>query len=109
MKPPTLKQIQDYIHFKGFRHVDAEILYNYYESIGWKVGRNPMKNWRSAVSGWNAREKKKGTPAKAREVLCRNCGSPATGSYGTVAHCHDEVCHRAAGDTSYRAPEKIFA
>jgi hypothetical protein len=27
----------------------------YYESNGWKVGRNPMKNWKSAAAGWAAR------------------------------------------------------
>jgi uncharacterized protein YdaU (DUF1376 family) len=27
----------------------------YYQSNGWKVGRNPMKSWQSAVAGWAAR------------------------------------------------------
>ena len=25
---------------------------NYYESNGWKVGRNPMKSWKGAVVTW---------------------------------------------------------
>jgi len=27
----------------------------YYESNGWKVGKNPMKCWKSALSGWRVR------------------------------------------------------
>lgn len=29
----------------------TEFFLNYYESNGWKVGKNPMKNWQSAVCG----------------------------------------------------------
>ena len=25
---------------------------DYYESNGWKVGKNPMKDWRAAVRTW---------------------------------------------------------
>ena len=104
MKPPTLKQIKDYIHLKGYQHVDGEDLYNYYESIGWMRGKTPIKKWKNAVAGWNSREKRKGTPAKARQVVCHNCGDPTTGSYGNVPYCHKQACHWAAGDTSYRGP-----
>lgn len=27
----------------------------YYESNGWRVGKNPMKDWRAAARNWNAR------------------------------------------------------
>ena len=30
----------------------AENFLNYYESNGWKVGKNPMKNWHCAVANW---------------------------------------------------------
>lgn len=26
--------------------------YNYYESNGWKVGKNPMRNWKAALANW---------------------------------------------------------
>ena len=32
--------------------VDPEQWLAYYESNGWKVGRNPMKDWRAAVRTW---------------------------------------------------------
>ncbi len=35
----------------------ANRFYDYYESNGWYVGKNRMKSWRHAVSGWMARTK----------------------------------------------------
>jgi hypothetical protein len=32
--------------------VDPERFFTYYESNGWKVGRNAMKDWRAAVRTW---------------------------------------------------------
>lgn len=62
-KPPTLDEIKAYIQEKNLLYVSAERFYNYYESIGWKVGKNKMKSWKAAISGWNARE----TPSTAHK------------------------------------------
>ena len=53
-KPPTVEQINDYIREKTY-HVDPERFYHFYESKNWMVGKNKMKNWKSAVAGWNQR------------------------------------------------------
>jgi hypothetical protein len=34
---------------------EVEKFYNHYESQGWMVGKNKMKNWKSAMSGWKNR------------------------------------------------------
>lgn len=34
---------------------EAEKFFFYYESNGWRVGKNPMKCWKSALSGWRVR------------------------------------------------------
>ena len=31
---------------------EAEKFFNYYESNGWRVGKNPMKNWKTSASNW---------------------------------------------------------
>lgn len=31
---------------------EAKKFFNYYESNGWRVGRNPMKNWQAAARNW---------------------------------------------------------
>lgn len=56
-KKPSINDLESYITEKGYV-VDAESFFNYYESNGWKVGRNPMKSWQSALASWNARDKK---------------------------------------------------
>lgn len=34
---------------------EAKKFFCYYDSNGWRVGKNPMKNWKSAFKGWCAR------------------------------------------------------
>lgn len=34
---------------------ETELFMAHYESNGWKVGKNPMKDWTKAVSGWKIR------------------------------------------------------
>jgi len=43
--------------------IEAEKFFNYYESNGWKVGKNPMKNWKAAANNWitNSNTYAKGT------------------------------------------------
>lgn len=51
-----------YCEEKGY-HVDAERFVSYYEAIGWKVGRNPMKSWQAAVRTWASKGKSTVAPA----------------------------------------------
>ena len=48
---PTIAEIQTYCQEKN-KTIDAERFWNFYESKGWKVGKNPMKDWRAAVCNW---------------------------------------------------------
>ena len=48
---PTLSEIKAYCIERGNK-VDAQHFYDYYESNGWKVGKNSMKNWEAAVRTW---------------------------------------------------------
>lgn len=48
---PTLSEIKAYCIERGNK-VDAQHFYDYYESNGWKVGKNAMKNWQAAVRTW---------------------------------------------------------
>ena len=49
---PTVEEIRAYIQEKGYTF-DAEAFFAYYESNGWKVGRNQMKNWKMACTTWS--------------------------------------------------------
>ena len=43
--------------------IESSKFVNFYESKGWKVGKNPMKNWKAAANNWitNKKEDAKGT------------------------------------------------
>lgn len=49
--PPTPEDVREYCREHEYR-VDADRFVALYESNGWKVGRNPMKDWRAAVRYW---------------------------------------------------------
>lgn len=53
--PPTIDEVTAYCHERGNR-VDPERFIAYYESNGWKVGRNSMKDWKAAVRTWEKRD-----------------------------------------------------
>ena len=54
--PPTLDEIKAYCKEKGYTRTNPEAFYAHYDSVGWKVGKNPMKKWKSALTGWELRE-----------------------------------------------------
>ena len=59
---PTQEQIREYM-LEQRMNDESERFYNYYEAVGWKVGRNPMKNWKAAVITW----KKNQQPVQQQE------------------------------------------
>ena len=52
---PTLDDIFDYCSERQ-NNVDYQKFYDYYSSNGWKVGKNPMKDWKAAVRTWEKNE-----------------------------------------------------
>lgn len=48
---PTLEEVKEYCAERK-NGVDAERFVNYYTANGWKVGKNPMKDWKAAVRTW---------------------------------------------------------
>ena len=48
---PTEAEVQAYVNEKGY-DVNVEAWYAHYESNGWKVGSNPMKDWKACVRYW---------------------------------------------------------
>lgn len=54
---PTLEQVQALVSMKGL-DVDPERFCAYYESVGWKIGKQPMKSWQAALRTWDLKAKK---------------------------------------------------
>lgn len=57
--PPTVDEVRAYCTEKGYT-VDADRFVDYYTSNGWRVGKNPMKDWKAAVRTWNGKEQPNG-------------------------------------------------
>ena len=53
--PPTLQMVSEYIQENDY-NVDAEAFMDYYNSKGWMVGRNKMKDWQASVRNWSRNE-----------------------------------------------------
>ena len=54
---PTIEEVQAYCEERN-NGVDAQRWFDYYESNGWKVGRNPMRDWKASLRTWERKETK---------------------------------------------------
>ena len=50
--PPSLEEVKLEAAKIGLPETEAAKFCSYYESNGWKVGRNPMKSWPAAMIHW---------------------------------------------------------
>lgn len=49
--PPTLEEVTSYCQERG-NNVNPQKFVDYYQSNGWKVGKNSMKDWKASVRTW---------------------------------------------------------
>lgn len=64
--PPTVDDVRAYCNEHGYG-IDPEYFVDYYESNGWRVGKNPMRDWKACVRTWvkNEYSRKGGTTNNA--------------------------------------------
>ena len=55
-KKPTLDELKEYC-LSSSLSVDYQYFYDYYESNGWRVGKNPMKDWKATLRNWDRKNK----------------------------------------------------
>ena len=55
---PTLEEVQQYC-LERKNNINAEKFIDYYESNGWKVGRNSMKDWKATIRTWEKNQEEK--------------------------------------------------
>jgi DNA-binding MarR family transcriptional regulator len=55
---PTIDELIDYCN-QNVLNVDPENFIDYYNSNGWKVGKNPMKDWQATAKTWHRNNKNK--------------------------------------------------
>ena len=61
-KKPSVNDVELYC-IERDNKIDAISFVNFYESKGWMVGKNKMKDWRACVRTWEMRDKNKKTYA----------------------------------------------
>jgi hypothetical protein len=70
---PTLSELIDEFNCRvPDPQAQATKFLNYYESNGWKVGRNAMKSWPHAVTNWISNSQPQATPSTRRTKLIEN-------------------------------------
>jgi hypothetical protein len=60
---PKLIEVENYCKERN-NNIDAEAFIAFYESKGWMIGKNKMKDWKQAVITWEKRNYKKPTMSK---------------------------------------------
>ena len=54
--PPTIEMVTNYCKERK-NNIDPEQFINFYNSKGWMIGKNKMKDWQSAIYTWEKRDK----------------------------------------------------
>ena len=67
--PPSFDEAMLEGSKQGLPRAEVEKFMAYYESNGWKVGKNSMKNWRPAMVGWRTRWEQNGRPGITGQTL----------------------------------------
>tara|TARA_R110001599_G_scaffold6912_1_gene34274 strand:+ start:643 stop:1260 length:618 start_codon:yes stop_codon:yes gene_type:complete len=60
---PTILEVENYCKERN-NNIDAEAFVSFYESKGWMIGKNKMKDWKKAIITWEKRNYKKPTMSK---------------------------------------------
>ena len=62
--PPTIEEVAAYVAEKSL-DMDPDAFCDFYASKGWKVGNQPMKDWKAAARNW-ARSDREGSRGKPK-------------------------------------------
>lgn len=95
---PTLSQITQYCIERN-NNVNAEQFYDYYESNGWKVGKNSMKDWKACVRTWERNGYDKPIKKKNNKQDALNDMRDLMNEYGGVNEQSNEPSTEDTGST----------
>ena len=69
---PTVEQVAAYMTTIELPTTEAERFHDFYESNGWRVGKNPMKNWQCACRNWKRNYKNYGAQGGIKPIQSKN-------------------------------------
>lgn len=62
--PPTVEEVKTYCDERN-NGIDPEEFVSFYESKGWMIGKNKMKDWKAAIRTWEKNHKQNGVNSNA--------------------------------------------
>ena len=77
-KKPSIEEIKSYCSERK-NNVNAEKFFNFYESKGWLIGKNKMKDWKACVRTW---EQKDNVKVEQESEYKRRMKNDTSGFYG---------------------------
>ena len=69
--PPTIEEVREYCN-ERMNFVNAESFVDFYESKGWMVGKNKMKDWKAAVRTWERGNNSNPRTYQTKEEVIQN-------------------------------------
>lgn len=86
--PPSVQVVQDYCNERK-NGISAYSFVNFYQSKGWMVGKNKMKDWKAAVRTWEQKNEENGK-SNSQTGTTRN-NSPAQQATYNIAEAAERV------------------
>ena len=75
-RPSGVEEVTAYFATLGMPYNEAQRFVDYYTANGWKVGRNPMKDWKAAARNWRKGYEEKATKETANVARTAPVGLP---------------------------------
>jgi len=59
---PTLEEVSAYCQERS-NGIDPQAFIDFYEAKGWRIGKEPMRDWQAAIRTWERRQMSEGRPS----------------------------------------------
>ena len=92
---PTVEEIAAYCRSRN-NGLDADQIWDFYESKGWLIGKNKMKDWRAAVRTWERRRKDEPSSASDSSSRYHN-GRPKLSNHVNISEAEKNSILRQIG------------
>lgn len=92
--PPTAEQVCEFVATEKLC-IDPIRFITHYQSVGWRVGKSPMKDWKAAARGWHQRSEAE----RANDKPGRNSSQDTSAAGRVRANVRRELDTLAAART----------
>lgn len=85
-RPPSLDEVSQYCKERG-NTINPQLFIDKNIANGWRVGKNPMRDWKAAIRTWEAQPWNKTIPDQPKKERLCACGNKATHRIGNEPLC----------------------